>query len=323
MILTKTPFRLSLGGGSTDLPSYYTRYGGFIFGVAINLYFKIFMNKPVIDDKVHIRYSSYEAVESFEQLKHNILRETIRVTGIREGIDITFQSDTPSGTGLGSSGSCAVGLLNALHVFKKASVSQRRLAEEAFNITQNLGWPDGVQDPYLAALGGFTVLEINKNGKVNFYHPDIKKTTINKFLKQTLLFYTGVERDSIDLLKEQDKRKVLDIKHRTKDLGKKILDAFVSGRLDDFGLLMNEHWKIKKKMSSKMSSNQFDDIYNSAIKAGALGGKILGAGGGGYFLFYCPKYKIEDVKSTLVNRGLRQVIFDIDNQGTRFINIDF
>jgi D-glycero-alpha-D-manno-heptose-7-phosphate kinase len=323
MILTKTPFRIPLGGGSTDLPFYYQKYGGFIFGCAITLYFKVFLAASAIDDYIHFDYSSYEAVKSIKDLKHNIGREALKIAGVEKSVVITFQSDTPAGTGLGSSGSCAVGLLNALHAFKQESVSAEKLAQEAFQITQNLGWPDGVQDPYLAALGGLTVLEIAKTGKVNWHHLEVGKLTIDKFLRRTLLFYTGVKRDSIDILKEQSSKKVLEIKHRTKKIGRQILQSFLSDNLDDFGLLMDEHWRIKKEMSDKMSSNKFDEIYNLAKAAGALGGKLLGAGGGGYFLFYCPEKRIESVASILLKAGLRQVSFQIDYQGTRFINADF
>lgn len=320
MIITKTPFRLSLGGGSTDLPSYYEKYGGFIFGCAINMYFNIFLTTPVVDEKIRMRYSSYESVDSPEDLKHHIGREAFRLTNITQKTDITFQSDTPAGTGLGSSGSCAVGLLNALHVSKGELVSKEQLASEAFQVTKNLGWPDGPQDPYIAALGGFVVLDIYSDGIINWYRPSIKSETIRRFLQNTLLFYTGVKRPSVSILCEQNTVKALELKHQTKKIGKQILDSFVFGDLEKYGKLMHEHWLIKREMSEKMSSGELDGIYDAAINAGALGGKIIGAGGGGYFMFYCPDDKIKSVSSLLENFGLKKVFFDIDYYGTRFVN---
>ncbi|RJQ32474.1 galactokinase [Candidatus Parcubacteria bacterium] len=323
MIITKTPFRISLGGGGTDLPSYCRNFGGFIFGVAINLYFKVFVTKPVIDEDVHVRYSQYEAVAHHCDLKHNISRESLKMLGVSANIDITFQSDTPAGTGLGSSGSCAVGLLNALHCFKERPVSQEKLAQEAFKVTQNLGWPDGAQDPYLAALGGFVVLEIDKSNNVTFYHPEIAEETVKRFLNQTLLFYTGVRRNSADVLGQQDRKKAIEAKHITKEIGLDILKNFELGDLDRFGVNMRKHWALKKQMSSNISSDYFDSIYDLAIKNGAMGGKLIGAGGGGYFLFYCSGEKIGGVKKILSENGLRQVAFGIDYQGTRFLDVDF
>lgn len=323
MIITKTPFRLSLGGGSTDLPSYYEKYGGFIFGCAINMYFNVLLAHPVVDEKIRMRYSSYESVDSPENLKHHIGREAFRLTGIKRKTDITFQSDTPAGTGLGSSGSCAVGLLNALHVSKGEFVSKEQLASEAFLVTKKLDWPDGPQDPYIAALGGFVVLDICSDGIISWYRPLIKSETIGRFLKNTLLFYTGVKRSSASILKDQNGQQILELKHRIKIIGEQILISFVSDDLENFGKLMHEHWLVKKEMSGKMSSCEFDRIYNLTINAGALGGKIIGAGGGGYFMFYCPDDKIKSVNSLLENFGLKRVFFDIDYCGTRFVNFSF
>ena len=320
MIITRTPLRVSLGGGSTDLPSYYERFGGFIFGVAIRMYFDVFVRILRFDRRIHFQYSSYEAVDSMGELKHNIGREVLRLVDWGGGVDVTFKSDTPVGTGLGSSGSCAVGLLNALTVFQQDPRSPQELAEMSFQITQNLGWSDGKQDPYLAALGGFTVLRIAEDGQVRIERPSIKPSTVEMFSRRCLLFYTGTRRDSNEVLKDQNKRKVLELKHKTKRIGEFILAAFEGGDLDRFGELMHEHWRVKREMSVLISSRDFDDVYNLARSSGASGGKLLGAGGGGYFLFYCPtEGSREGVRVSISNIGLVEVPLEVDCVGTRVL----
>lgn len=317
MLATRTPFRLSLGGGSTDLPTYYSRYGGFIFGVAIDLYFDVFLRKPRTDDDIHFQYSEYEVVDLPSKLCHNIGREALKIAGVDRAVSVAFKADTPAGTGLGSSGSCAVGLLNALFRSRGIVKTQRELAEHAFEITQNLGWPDGKQDPYIAAIGGFVVMDIGKNGIVSLRDPEISEKTKATFLKRTLLFYTGVRRDAKEILAAQDNQKVLELKHRTRELGNAILAAFQEERLDDFGGLMDAHWRIKRAMSPHMSNDSFDDIYAAARSAGAIGGKIPGAGGGGYFMFYVDEGAEASVTKALTERGLRKIDFGIDDMGTR------
>ncbi len=323
MLISRTPFRISLGGGSTDLPSYCRQYGGFIFGCAIDMYLDIFIRQPVIYDKIDLQYLKFESVDSIDELEHPIGREALKMTGIDSCISVYFKSDTPMGTGLGSSGSCAVGLLNALYTFKGIYKERAELAEGAFQITQNLNLPDGRQDPYLTALGGFVVLELGADDGVNWYRPDIKPKTINDFFGNSVLIYTGVRRESESILREQRETKALELKHRTKDIGREILKTFTSGNLDDFGPLMNEHWRIKKEMSGKISSSAFDEIYDVALHNGATGGKLIGAGGGGYFLFYCPG---ADSKNRLIraikNMNFKIINFGIDRQGTRVRAID-
>jgi len=321
IIMSRTPFRLPLGGGSTDLPAYYQKFGGFIFGVAVNIYMDVFVRRPIIDDNIHFQYTRYEIVSSRDLLLHDLGREALALAGIDNNIDVVFKAETPAGTGLGSSGSCAVGLLHALYAFKGRKMTQADLAEQSFQITQRLNWPDGKQDPYLAALGGFTVLEISQDGAVHVSHPPIQADTINKFLRQTLIFYTGIRRRSFPILLEQSRERALELKHRTKDIGKQILAAFTRGNLDDFGRLLNEHWQVKKGMSDKISSEAFDEIYDLALQNGALGGKILGAGGGGYFMFYCRGEAAPQLVRVLAERGLRHIPFDIDYQGTRVNSI--
>ncbi|MBI1998866.1 MAG: galactokinase [Parcubacteria group bacterium] len=317
-IFSRTPFRIPLGGGSTDLPSYYSKYGGFIFGVAINAYFDVFLRKPITDDNIYFQYSQYESVDALKKLNHNIGREALRIAGVDKAVSIAFKADTPAGTGLGSSGSCAVSLLNALFYSKGVQKTRQELAEHAFQITQNLGWPDGKQDPYVAAVGGFVAFEIAKNGKVTFLKPKISQKTKDRFFENSLFYYTGISRVSTPILAAQDKTKILEMKHRTKEIGYEIYKSFQEGDLEMFGRLMDEHWENKKRMSGKMSSTRFDTIYAAAKKAGALGGKIMGAGGGGYFMLYCPTRKKRDaVQSALHKFGMREMHFAIDTKGTR------
>ncbi|MFY9493275.1 MAG: galactokinase [Minisyncoccia bacterium] len=326
MLMSRTPFRISLGGGGTDLPSYCEKYGGFIFGVAINMFMDIFARRPWIgvSEKIELQYLKFESVDIVDEVEHTIGREALKLAGVKKAVSIYFHADTPMGTGLGSSGSCAVGLLNVLWNFKGVQKSQTDLAEGAFRITQALGLPDGKQDPYLAALGGFTVLEIGTDQSVRWYHPNISPGTVRQFVSCSLLFYTGVRRESVEVLRDQDRQKALKLKHRTKVIGRQVLKAFERGNIFDFGCLMDEHWRIKREMSDRISSPEFDVIYNSALENGALGGKLIGAGGGGYFLFCCADQEgVLRLKETMVDLGFKPIDFGIDYKGTRVARIDF
>lgn len=326
MILTRTPFRLPLGGGSTDLPAYYEKYGGFIFSVTINLYMYIGLNRPPIDDLIRLKYRESEEVERLKYLNHNIARSALQRTGIAKMIEIASMADIPDGTGLGSSASYLVGLLNALHTVKGENVSRRQLAEEAFEIaTEDLGLPDGKQDFYLAAFGNFCILNIAPNGTVVVSNASISRATQECFEKRTLLFYTGVRRSSIDILKEQqigvreNKIDAIELKHEIKRIGQEILLAFENDNLDKFGELLNRHWETKKKMSSKISNDIFDEIYEKTKLSGALGGKIIGAGGGGFFLVYCRDGSQTAVRNIFEQYNYKEVPFRIDSAGTQIL----
>ncbi len=323
--LVRVPFRISLGGGSTDLPSYYEKHGGFIFSVAINLYMDVFLKATRSDDHIHVHYRTFESVPRVEDVQHDLARQALKMSNVKNRVAISFKADTPAGTGLGSSGACAVALLKGLHTFKTGKdLSNIRAAEDAFILTQALGLPDGVQDPYACALGGFVRLDIAKNGTIKATHPAISPATTKKFFDNTLFFYTGINRYSAPILAAQDKQRVLELKHLTKDIGLKVFDAFRAGKLDTFGELMNEHWQVKKRMSGNMSSTQLDDIYAAAKKAGALGGKLIGAGGGGYFMFYSPSEPVKKrVRQTLKRAGMREMPFTIDTKGARVKSVDF
>lgn len=324
VILSRTPFRLPLGGGSTDLPSYYQKYGGFIFAVTINLYMDLFIKRPVSDDCVHMHYMKSEAVLSADEVKHTIGREALRMLDIKNRVLVFFAADTPSGTGLGSSGACAVGLLKGLSLYKGRKMSNLEAAEQSFVLTQNLGLPDGKQDPYVCALGGFVVLLIDCDGKVVVEKPFINPLVEGRFIENTLFFYTGVRRDSEPILSSQNKKSDFDLKHEIKTIGKDIHRCFLNGDLDRFGELLDEHWNIKKAMSNTMSNESFDAMYHAAKKAGASGGKILGAGGGGYFMFYCRSSDVKNkVRKSLQEFNLREMSFSVERNGARAKIIQF
>ncbi|KKR07401.1 MAG: hypothetical protein UT33_C0001G0020 [Candidatus Peregrinibacteria bacterium GW2011_GWC2_39_14] len=326
MILTRTPFRLPLGGGSTDLPAYYEKHGGFIFSVTINLYMYIGLNRPPADDLIRLKYHESEAVERIEDLRHNIARAALQRTGVDKMIEISSMADVSDGTGLGSSASYLVGLLNVLHTLKCENLSRQQLAEEAFEIaTQDLGLPDGKQDFYLATFGNFCVLDIAQNGLVAVSPAKVSLNTQQEFENRTLLFYTGIRRSSVDILKEQqvdlleNKIDAIEYKHQIKKIGQEILKAFENGQMDRFGELLNEHWQIKKNMSQKMSSDIFDEIYEKIRAVGALGGKIVGAGGGGFFLVYCQDGSQAAVRKIFANYGMREVEYKVDVGGTQIL----
>lgn len=326
MILSRTPFRLPLGGGSTDLPAYYREHGGFIFSVTINRYMYIGVLRPPIDDLIRIKYRQSEEVERLSDLNHNLARAALHRTGIGKMIEISSLADIPDGTGLGSSGSYLVGLLHVLHTLKGENVSRRQLAEEAFEIaTADLGLPDGKQDFYAAAFGNFVVMDIKPDGSVDIGSANVSRATQEEFERRTLLFYTGVRRASSDVLAEQQLRvserhaRSIELKHATKEIGKNILAAFVRGDLDTFGRLMDEHWKLKREMSDKMSNPEFDALYEQAKKAGALGGKIVGAGGGGFFMVYCPEGTENAVRDLFTRQAMREIAFNVDAAGTQVL----
>ena len=326
MILTRTPFRLPLGGGSTDLPGYYEKHGGFIFAVSINLYMYIGVNRPPVDDLIRLKYRNSEEVADIAELKHILAKAALKRTGIDRMVEISSKADVSDGTGMGSSASYLVGLLNALHTVKGENISRRHLAEEAYEIaTHDLGLPDGKQDFYLASFGNFCVLDIAPSGSVVVSNANISKATQNEFEKRTLLFFTGVRRSSTELLKEQEKHlranktDAMELKHETKRIGKDILNVFESGNLNEFGKLLDQHWSIKRKMSAKMSTDAFDALYARAKKAGALGGKIVGAGGGGFFMVFCKKGKQDAVRKVFQKDGMREVPFSVDSTGTQVL----
>ena len=325
MIITKTPFRITLGGGGTDLPSYYSKYGGFIFAGAINKNMYINIIRPIVDDLVRVKYSKSEIVHHRDELKHDIAREAMKMMGIEKAIEIISMADVSEGTGLGSSSCYAVGLLKGLHIMKREYISIQDLAEEACNLEINiLGKPIGKQDQYMASFGGLTVLDIDKDGAVNVRSADVSDATVDDLNRNLLLFFTGISRHSEQILSGQsegikeEKKGIMESMHYIKEIGYKILESVENGNITDVGLMFDEHWKYKKKISSKMSNPRFDEIYEVAKENGALGGKISGAGGGGFFLFYVEE-KHRKLRKVMKDLGLREMRYRFDFEGTKVL----
>ena len=301
MIITRTPFRITLGGGGTDLPSFYREHGGYVFTMAINKYMYVCLNRrSVADRKLVLRYSQVETVDGLADLKHPLAREALKLHGIHENIEITSIADMPAKAGLGSSGSYAVGLLTALRAFKRISTSPAEVAEEACHLEMDiLNEPVGKQDQYIAAYGGFRVLDIGKDGKVSVSTVPVDFITVNELVSKARVYYTGVQRSATAVLKKQDAasresanpdhQRVVDSLLQIKEIGKKIRDCFERRDLDAFARLMHEHWMNKRKLSPGVSLTVLDELYDETRKRfGVLGGKIIGAGGGGFLMLYTP-----------------------------------
>jgi len=325
MIITRTPFRITLGGGGTDLPSYYEKYGGFIFSAGLDKYMYIDLNRSVADDLIRVKYSKSETVEHVYELQHDIAREILLRTGIEKNIEISSLADIPAGTGLGSSSCYAVGLLHAIHTMKRDYVPLAQLAELDFQIEANiLKRPIGKQDPYMGAFGGLTVLEIARDGTVKVRKANVSYEVADELNKNTLIFFTGTTRSADEILREQEKgaqegkSSVVESMHFIREIGYQILEAVESGNIDVVGQKFHEHWQYKKRISAKMSNPEFDRIYDAAQEHGALGGKISGAGGGGFFTFYVPRHQ-RVFREKMRELGLREMRYRFDFEGSKVL----
>jgi D-glycero-alpha-D-manno-heptose-7-phosphate kinase len=329
MIISRTPFRLPLGGGGTDLPSYYKEHGGFLITAAIDLHMHLCINQPAMVDTIKINYSKTEIVgtEDLESIKHEIVRESLRYLNIKRPLEISSMADISGGTGLGSSSSYTVGLLNGLNALLCRHVSTQELAEEACKIEIDLiGKPIGKQDQYAAAFGGIISLDIAPSGEVKVTRLNIEPEFINELEHRLLFFYTRIERDAKEILGEQqkvisqqEKTDPLQAMHNIKRIGYQIRDALLANEIDTIGKLFHEHWLQKKKISSKMSSPQIDRWYELAMLNGAIGGKIMGAGGGGFFVFCCEYGKRKQLRSALELAGLRYQPCNFDFEGSKIL----
>jgi len=323
MILSRAPLRITLGGGGTDLKSYYSRYGGFLIAAGIDRYCTILANRRFYDS-IRLSYSEMEIVESVEQIRHRIFREALKTVGIYNNIELHSTADVPSNSGLGSSSCFTVALLNALHAYKGDYVGKRELAEEACRIEIDiLGEPIGKQDQYMAAFGGITCLTFDKNGEVQVEPLHISDDVFDLLESNLLFFFTGKERSASEILKEQDDKskqsdtEMINNLHQIKDIGLKTRECLEKGNIDMLGELLHTHWETKKKRSQKMSDPFIDECYELARKKGALGGKLMGAGGGGFFMFYCPNNEKHLVTEAMHKAGLRRERFKIDWDGVR------
>jgi len=327
MILSRAPTRITLGGGGTDLRSYYAKYGGFLIAGSINKYCNILVNKRFYDD-IRLSYSQVEIKSSVSEVEHRIFRAALDFTDVGKGIELHSTADVPAGCGLGTSSSFTVALLNALHAYKREFVTQRQLAEEACHIEIDvLGEPIGKQDQYLAALGGLVCLTFEKSGEVIVEPLRISPEMLDQLENNTLLFFTGSERSASTILAEQDARSKIDDPeminnlHRVKEIGLETRKCLEAGQNSRFGELLHVHWETKKKRSAMMTSPFLDECYEVARKNGALGGKLIGAGGSGFFMFYCNNTDSQKPRlvEAMQRMGLRWERFQFEFEGAKIL----
>ena len=324
MIIARSPLRISLGGGGTDLPSYYEKFGGFLIAGAIDRYVYITLHETFVPDLI-VKYSEMERVPDASKLKHPIIREAFALVGLDgHSLELTSMADIPSGTGLGSSGSFTTALLKALHAHKKNLVHPAELAAQACEIELGrLKEPIGKQDQYIAAYGGITCFKFLPGGKVEAWPLKISNTTRHNLEDNLLLFFTGYSRSASAILKEQDQKSkksdagMIENLHFVKDLGLQSQRALEAGDLREFARLMDVHWQRKKQRSGGMSNPKINEWYDLALANSALGGKLIGAGGGGFLMFYAEdKTKL---RHAMTRAGLKEVRFRFDFEGTKLV----
>ncbi|MCX6044212.1 MAG: GHMP kinase [Chloroflexi bacterium] len=320
MIVTQTPLRISFLGGGTDFREFYRQEEGWVLTSAIDKYIYVII-KERFDAKIRVGYTRTEMVDDIDELQHELVRECLRKTGILRGIEISTMADIPSeGSGLGSSSTVTVGLLNAMYHYLGTPVSHERLAAEACEIELDiLGKPIGIQDQYIAAYGGQRFVKFCADDQVTVQSLCLDENVMRKLNQNLLLFYTNVARKAESVLAEQvqniDNR--LPVLREMKQLALQAKASLCAQALDDFGQLLDQSWQLKKQLASKISNNTIDDLYNAARKAGALGGKITGAGGGGFLLLYCPPAKQDSVRAALSN--LTELSFNLERDGSKVI----
>jgi D-glycero-alpha-D-manno-heptose-7-phosphate kinase len=329
MIVTRTPFRVTLGGGGTDLPSYYEKHGGFIFAMGINKYMYVMTNPPGVDRKIRLHYTQSEVVDHVSQVRHELVREALRFHGIEDGMEIASMADLPAGAGVGSSSAYLVGLLQALHQYRRDFVSLRQLAEEACHIELDvLRKPIGKQDQYMAAFGGLTVLKIMRSGGVEVRQIHLRESAIKEFVNHTHIYYTGLNRNAPEVLADQNAAMGEDSPQRAtvenslngiKELGYRILEAIESENFDRWGCLLHEHWEHKKRLSDKVRVSVCDQIYEYVRQQfSVLGGKIIGAGGGGFLMLYCP-HNGRPLEDFMASRGMARLYYDVEREGVKTV----
>ena len=319
MIVSRTPLRITIGGGGTDLPSFYEKHGGFVLSMAINKYIYITFKPDDFEPLLKLRYSQIEIVDHVSQLKHHRAKEALIMHGIENGCEINSCADIPSNTGLGSSGTFLVGLLNAIREHRRLDHGPHVLAEEACNIEINrLGEPVGKQDQFIAAYGGLKILRIQPDGQVNVGCPDMSYSDLQHFLTNVHVYYLNIKRDASDILSDQKSLKgnSEDILKTVKQFGYESLIMLENGQFDDYGYQLDEYWQLKKKLSNKISIGAVDKLYerlkdNFAV----LGGKIIGAGGGGFFMLYVQRHH-QQVEEYMATQGYKRLHYNLDDRGS-------
>ncbi len=330
MIVTRTPFRITLGGGGTDLPSFYEKHGGYILAAGLDKYMYVAVNVPFADRLVRLHYSQAETVEHAEQLRHELAREALLKYGITHSIEIASLADLPAGTGLGSSSCYLVGLLNAIRAYSEVPTGAAELAEEACGIELiRLRKPIGKQDQYMAAFGGLTELRIAPDGSVETERIALPSHAVSEFVARTHLYYTNIRRDTLEILTHQDsamktstnganavETALLEIL----EIGKEIGQAFRSQDFDRFGTLMHDHWLAKKSMSAGITVDPMENLYDHVRATyGVTGGKVAGAGGGGFMMLYCPSGGAA-LTEFMAGQGFGRLNWSLDYSGSRVVS---
>jgi D-glycero-alpha-D-manno-heptose-7-phosphate kinase len=325
MIVSRAPVRFSLGGGGTDLPSYSREHGGFLVAAAIDKYVNLCVS-PRFQQNIRLAYSKTELVDTVDQIEHPLFREALRFVGIPRALEAHSIADVPANTGLGSSSTFTVALLNALHVFKREFVGTEQLAQEACHIEiDTLKEPIGKQDQYIAAYGGITAFTFDKDGTVHTERLPVSDDVIDQLENSLLIFYSGIERSASKVLQEQattvkaDKDSAVAKMHRIKEMGYEVKKLLLGGDMDRYGEILHEHWMNKRKLAASMTDSVIDEHYEAARAAGAIGGKLMGAGGGGFFMFYVRPTERRKVYEAMTARGLRQLRFRFDFDGARIL----
>jgi D-glycero-alpha-D-manno-heptose-7-phosphate kinase len=320
VIITQTPLRISFFGGGTDFPDFFLKEGGCVLSSAINKYIFIIIKKR-FDDKIRVGYTKTELVEDIDEIQHQLVRECLRKTGIRKGVEIATMADIPSsGSGMGSSSTVTVGLLNAMYQYLAQPKDPETLARQACEIELNiLEKPMGMQDQYIAAHGGQRFIHFCSDGRVMVESVGIDYGRWQRLNQNLMLFFTNITRKAETILSEQvnNMSSRLDILREMKKLALIAKEHLKSGSFNEFGFLLHEGWKLKKQLASKISNGSLDEIYDSARRAGAYGGKLAGAGGGGFLLLYCPPSHQDDVRSML--RSLPELSFGLEPAGSKVI----
>ncbi len=324
MIIARSPLRISLGGGGTDLPSYYEEYDGFVLAAAIDKYIYVSVNRP-FEEKIKLKYSSIEECKTVDEVAHPIVKEVLRLFNLNSPqIEISSMADIPAGTGLGSSGSFTTSLIKALSIHYRKNMSNAEIAEKACRVEIDLlGEPVGKQDQYISAIGGITEFNFFRNGTVESMPINLSMSTSFELEDNLLLFFTGISRSASKILSDQSDRslkndpEMIENLHFVKELGLRSKSALINGNTEEFGKIMHEHWQHKLKRSKGMSNQFIDDAYRLAMENGAIGGKLVGAGGGGFLMFYAHDKK--SLRECMEKIGLEEVRFKFDFEGTKVV----
>jgi D-glycero-alpha-D-manno-heptose-7-phosphate kinase len=320
MIITQTPLRISFFGGGTDFPAYYQAEGGAVLSTTIDKYVYVAIKKR-FDDRIRVGYTRTEIVDRVDHIEHALIREALRKTGVERGVEIVTMGDIPSeGSGLGSSSTVTVGALHAMYAYKGQIVSAEQLAREACEIEIDiLGKPIGRQDQYIAALGGLRFIEFLQGGAIRSEVVRLSEKCWRKLTGSFMLFYTGISRKADDILEEQQSHitERLEVLRAIKKLAYTACQELKAGNVDCLGDLLYDSWLLKKQLADPISNGEIDRIYKAALEAGAIGGKLTGAGGGGFLLLYCPQHRQDTIRLAL--NGLRELPFQLEADGTKVI----